>query len=105
MMQWSNEIFLMPSLVAASIMLGEVNVPVPSTTVTLRPFAIEPRPLVSLLMTDSFQPRSLSMSTLALPKLMPLCSISSASVMTLAACSNALDGMQPTLRQTPPNVG
>ena len=29
--------------------------------------------------------------------------ISLVSVMTLAACSSALDGMQPTLRQTPPS--
>ncbi len=36
---------------------------------------------------------------------MPFPPISRASAITLAACSRALDGMQPTLRQTPPSVG
>ena len=31
--------------------------------------------------------------------------ISPTSSMTLAACSSALDGMQPTFRQTPPSMG
>ena len=44
-------------------------------------------------------------SSVGLPNSMPACDISSASVTTLAACSIALDGMQPTLRQTPPRVG
>ena len=39
------------------------------------------------------------------PNLMPCTAIDSASSMTLAACSSALDGMQPTFRQTPPSCG
>ena len=38
------------------------------------------------------------------PKLTPCAAIASASSITAAACSSALDGMQPTLRQTPPSV-
>jgi hypothetical protein len=37
--------------------------------------------------------------------MMPYSLISLVSAMTLAACSRALDGMQPTLRHTPPSVG
>src|SRR5690606_2402935 len=36
---------------------------------------------------------------------MPADSISCASSMTFAACSKAFEGMQPTLRQTPPSCG
>ena len=52
----------------------------------------------------SFQPRSWSISTVGAAKLMPWWDISLVSEITLAACRSALDGMQPTLRQTPPNV-
>ena len=38
------------------------------------------------------------------PKATPRSAISSASSMTLAACSSALEGMQPTFRHTPPSV-
>ena len=46
-----------------------------------------------------------STSTSGLANFTPKWPISSASEMTLAACSSAFDGMQPTLRQTPPSVG
>ena len=36
-------------------------------------------------------------------KVSPAWLISLVSAMTLAACSRALEGMQPTLRQTPPS--
>ena len=57
------------------------------------------------LTTLSFQPRRPSTSTFGLANFTPKWPISSASEMTLAACSSAFDGMQPTLRQTPPSVG
>src|SRR6266478_4872258 len=36
---------------------------------------------------------------------MPEAAMSSASSITLAACSSAFDGMQPTFKHTPPNIG
>ena len=45
------------------------------------------------------------MSICGLPNLMPALAISFASSITFAACSNAFDGMQPTLKQTPPSCG
>ena len=82
-----------------------MNVPTPETTVTLRPLASPESPPVSFLTTLSFQPRSPSMSTSGFANFTPKCPISSASEITLAACSSAFDGMQPTFRQTPPSVG
>jgi len=49
-----------------------------------------------------FQLRNLSKSIAGLPKLKPCAAVSSASVMTFAVCKSALDGMQPTFKQTPP---
>ena len=43
------------------------------------------------------------MSTLGLPNVIPCAAISSASATTRAACSSALEGMQPTFRHTPPS--
>ena len=60
---------------------------------------------MSFLTTLSFQPRRPSTSTFGLANFTPKWPISSASEMTLAACSSAFDGMQPTLRQTPPSDG
>ena len=83
---------------------GAVNLPMPRTTVTLRCLARPARPPVSFLTTPSFQPRSLSMSTCGAAKEIPCSPMSSLSAITLAACRRALEGMQPTLRQTPPRV-
>ncbi len=44
-------------------------------------------------------------SKVGAPKLTPCEPIALASSTTLATCKSALDGMQPTLRQTPPSVG
>ena len=52
-----------------------------------------------------FQSRSFATSICGLPKLQAGAAIASASSITLAACSSALDGMQPTLRHTPPSCG
>ena len=94
-----------PSGSATSRVLTEVNRPTPVTVVTLRFLASPARPPVSLVTTLSFQPRSPSMSIVGAPKLTPEWLISLVSAMTFAACSSALDGMQPTLRQTPPSDG
>ncbi len=45
------------------------------------------------------------MSILGLENSTPQSVISSASLMTLATCSRALDGMQPRSRQVPPSRG
>ena len=74
------------------------------TTSTLRCFASTRSPPVSFLTTAPFQARSLSRSICGAPKAMPCAPISSASSMTLAACSSALEGMQPTFRHTPPSA-
>src|SRR5580704_18031247 len=73
--------------------------------VTLRCLASSARPPVSRPTTPSFQARSRSRSIEGGPNAMPFSLISLVSAMTLAACSSALDGMQPTLRQTPPRAG
>ena len=107
MMAWSKlRRASRPRPSSTAIWLGPVNLPAPCTTLTLRCLASRARPPVSLAdHVVSFQPRSLSRSICGLPKRRPWAAISSASVITLAACSSALDGMQPTLRQTPPSVG
>ena len=94
-----------PSSAVTSRWLGEANAPSPVTTLTLRALARPARPPVSRLTTDSFQARSLSRSTAGSPKASPCSAISLVSAITLAACSRALEGMQPTLRQTPPRIG
>ena len=54
--------------------------------------------------TEAFQARSLPQIDLRLRRRRCRASlISSASSMTLAACSSALEGMQPTFRHTPPS--
>ena len=78
--------------------------PVPRTTSTLRCLANIARPPVRRLTTLSFQSRSLSMSICGSAKDSPYSAISFVSAITFAACSSALDGMQPMLRQTPPSL-
>jgi hypothetical protein len=53
---------------------------------------------------DSFQASSAPRSIFGLHRSDPVLAISSASAITRAACSSALEGMQPTFRQTPPSV-
>ncbi len=104
MMQLSKDTrFFVPSVAVTSIMWGEVNLPTPLTTSTLRCLARPARPLVSRPTTPSFQPRRALMSTSGFANFTPKCDISSASEITRAACSSALEGMQPTLRHTPPS--
>jgi hypothetical protein len=70
--------------------------------VTLRILAMAARPPVSLPMTFSLWPRSLSMLTTGAPKSTPRSAMWLTSSITAATCSSALAGMQPTFRHTPP---
>ena len=104
-MHCSKPIFCVPPPSAVtSTTFGATNRPLPCTTSTLRCLASIRRPLVSLRTTPPFQPRSFARSICGAPKLMPCAAIDSASSITLAACSSAFEGMQPTFRQTPPRL-
>ena len=92
-----------PSGAVTLTMFGEVKVPVPTRVVTLRCLARPVRPPVSRVTTPSFQLRRASRSMVGVVKVSPAWLISLVSAMTLAAWSRALEGMQPTLRQTPPS--
>ena len=94
-----------PSVSSTSTWCGSRNWPTPRTTSTLRALAMPARPPVSLPTTLSFQPRSLSRSTCGAPNAMPCSASVFVSSITAATCSSAFDGMQPTLRHTPPSVG
>ena len=71
--------------------------------VTLRWRDSPARPPVSRATTPSFQARSASRSMVGAANESPFRLISLVSAITFAACSNALLGMQPTLRHTPPS--
>ena len=75
----------------------------PTRVWTLRCLASPVSPPVSRVTTPSFQPRSTSRSIVGGVKDSPAWLISLVSAITLAACSSAFDGMQPTLRHTPPS--
>src|SRR5208282_5256377 len=94
-----------PSAVSTRNVKGEVNCPSPIATLTLRCLARPVRPVVSRFTTPSFHPRMAVRSKAGAPKLTPWLANAAASSMTLATCRSALDGMQPTLRHTPPRVG
>jgi hypothetical protein len=96
---------LPPAASATWISFGPVNMPEPTTTRTLRIFAIWARPPVSLPTTLSLCAASLARSTDGAPNDTPMSAKCAASSITAATCSSAFDGMQPTLRQTPPSVG
>ncbi len=83
---------------------GPVNFPSPVTTSTFRALAIIETPPLSLPTTLFFQTRSFSISTRASPKETPCADSARASSIRLATCSSAFEGMQPTLRQTPPSA-
>ena len=94
-----------PAARSTTTWLASLKRPLPVTTVTLRIFAICARPPVSLPTTlflcatqlGGDRPCGAPKSTPTAPK----CATSS---ITAATCSIAFDGMQPTLRQTPPSV-
>ncbi len=93
-----------PRVISTSRWFGSRKRPTPRTTWTLRAFAMPASPPVIRPTTFSFQARSLSRSICGSPKPMPWAANDRASSMTPAACRSAFDGMQPTLRQTPPRV-
>ena len=88
---------------STSTVWSEVKLAVPVTTSTLRCRASPSSPPVSFPTTSSFQPRSLSTSISGSPNFSPKPAASSASAATRAAWSRAFEGMQPTLRHTPPS--
>jgi hypothetical protein len=81
---------------------GPVKRPVPCTTRTLRPLAICASPPVSRSTVRCLKARTPSRSISGSPNFTPCSAASSPSAMTRATWSSALEGMQPTLRQTPP---
>ena len=106
MMQWSKETILTAVLGlhrqrGAARRTGRV----PRPRSPCAPWRGRRGRLVSLATTPSLNLRRPSRSILGLPNDSPRCAPSSASVITFAACSSALDGMQPTFRQTPPSAG
>ena len=104
MIALAKRTIFVPSAVSTARVCGEANLPSPVTTTTLRWRARPVSPVVSRLTTLSFQLRTPPRSTLGAPNLTPCAPKSAASSITLATCSNAFEGMQPTLRQTPPSV-
>ena len=104
MMHCPNPITCRPSGPSTCRWFGPTKRASPCTTRTLRCFAIPASPRVSFPTTPSFQARSGSSSMAGLPNTIPCSAMWAASSITRAACSSALDGMQPTLRQTPPSV-
>ena len=107
MMHCSKRIFCDLAIGAATSMTcGLANLPTPVTTSTLRCFASTDRPPTSLPTTLVLPARAAWAARFSVRRIRRRdARISPTSSMTLAACSSALDGMQPTLRQTPPNIG
>ena len=90
---------------STSSVCGPVKRPVPSTTRTSRCLAIPARPPVSRPTAPSLNARTPSRSISGAPKRMPWVAASSLSAITRATCSSAFtEGMQPTLRHTPPSL-
>ena len=71
MMQCLKPTVFVPSSPSTESTFGDLNVPVPRTTSTLRCLASPVSPPVSFSTTESFQPRSLSTSISGSPKLIP----------------------------------
>ena len=104
MMACSKETVVLLVPLSTSIMFGEINLPVPCTTFTLRCLAMAFRPVVNLLTILVANSRTDFISTFDVPRSIPCSLSSSTSEMTLAICNRALEGIQPTFRQTPPSV-
>ncbi len=103
MMHWPNETLREPSSLSTDSSCESVNLPVPVMTSTLRFFAIPASPPVNLSTVSFLNFRSGSSSIFGSPKLTPCSARCAAESITWPTCSSALDGMQPTLRQTPPS--
>ena len=100
--QLSKLIVLTPSDVSTSSVWLPVKLASPCNISTLRFLARAVKPPVNLSTMLFFHVSTLRMSIWGLVKLIPCSDISAASLMTLAVCNSALDGIQPTLRHTPP---
>jgi hypothetical protein len=93
-----------PAARSTATWCASVKRPVPVMTVTLRIFAICARPPVRRPTTLFLCATSLAASTVGAPKATPISPKCATSSMTAATCRSAFDGMQPTLRQTPPSA-
>ena len=93
-----------PSRSRAMRVFGSVNAAKPSTTVTLRCFAIPAKPPVNFATTASLPARTSSRSIRGSPKYTPFLFACLASSITFATCNKAFDGIQPTFKHTPPRV-
>ena len=90
------------SVPSTSSVFAPVNFAVPCTTSTLRVLAM-PAEAVGELLHGAVLERAHAVEVdLGLAEGDPRAGASSASASTSARCSSALEGMQPTLRQTPP---
>ena len=97
-------VVLPPAARSTATWCASVKRPLPVTTVTFLILAIWARPPVSLPTTLFLCATSLARSIAGLANVTPSASKCEASSMTAATCSSAFDGMQPTLRHTPPSV-
>ena len=93
-----------PAARSTTTWLASLKRPLPVTTVTFRIFAICASPPVSLATTLFLCATSRARSTLGAPNSTPKAPKCATSSITAATCSIAFEGMQPTLRQTPPSV-
>ncbi len=103
MIAWRKATEVVPSAVSTSSVWAPVNVPSPVNTWTFLCLARPARPPVSFSTAPDLKSRTPSRSIDGSPKSRPWAFESAASAMTLAMWSSALEGMQPTLRQTPPS--
>ena len=106
MMARAKPIVVVPPAASSTLTwLASMNRPVPVTTVTLRILAICARPPVSLPTTLFLCATQLGAidRRRAEARRRPSSKCATSSI-TAATCSSAFDGMQPTLRQTPPSV-
>ena len=92
-----------PESVVTSTSWGETRRASPRTTFTPRRRASPASPSVSRCTTASLRARIFSRSKRGGPNSMPARESSRASVITSARCSSVFEGMQPTLRHTPPS--
>ena len=93
-----------PVVAATASVCASTKLPTPRTTRTLRDLAMPATPPESLPTTLSRQARNFARSNVGAPKSTPCAASARASSVTAATCSSAFDGMQPTLRQTPPSA-
>ena len=104
MMAFSNRTVVVPLFDSIWRWWESRKVPFPVRHSTLRCFASDFRPLVSLPTTEFFHAESLIGAIFGVPKSIPWSFMACASSMTFAAWSKALEGMHPTFRQTPPRL-